>query len=95
MRIKLTFIIILLSCNSIYSQVRSLNTNNIWAGKEFSKDIALFRAKNFLYREVLGVTEQIGKFELIPLAASGSGELTTLLYRSEENGVYRASHVLP
>lgn len=51
---------------------------------EFSKDIALFRAKFFLFNDVLGKSEEINTFEVIPLASASSGELTTLLYRSEE-----------
>lgn len=56
-----------------------------WNEKEFSKDVALFRAKFFLFNDVLGKSENINTFEVIPLASASSGELTTLLYRSEEH----------
>lgn len=67
-----------------HSQVKTTNLNYVWAAKEFSKDVAQFRAKSFLFRNVLGVTENISKFELIPLAAASSGELTTLLYKATD-----------
>ena len=56
-----------------------------WNEKEFSKDIAMSRAKYFLFNNVLGKSEKVNSFEVIPLAAASSGELTTLLYRSEDN----------
>ena len=68
----------------INSQVKTTNINYVWAAKEFSKDVAQFRAKSFLYRNILGVSENIAKFELIPLAAASSGELTTLLYKAAD-----------
>lgn len=55
-----------------------------WNEKEFSKDIAMFRAKYFLFNNVLGKSEKVNSFEVIPLSAASSGELTTLLYRSED-----------
>lgn len=65
----------------VYGQTTT-NLNYVWAAKEFSKEVAQFRAKSFLYRTILGVNENISKFELIPLAAASSGELTTLLYKA-------------
>ncbi|MDR2223602.1 MAG: hypothetical protein LBE34_12860 [Flavobacteriaceae bacterium] len=72
-----------LSINS-FAQVNSAQTVSVWQAKEYSKDISLFRAKYFLFNRVLGVSEDIKTFELIPLAASSSGELTTLFYKSED-----------
>ena len=67
----------------VQAQVHSSQTSNsVWLAKEFSKEVALFRSKSFLYREVLGVETSINSFEIIPLAAATSGELTTLLYKS-------------
>ncbi len=68
-------------CKS-YSQLPS-EANNFLYAKEFSKEIALFNTKSFLFRDVLGISSDIVQFEVIPLAASNSGELTTLLYRCE------------
>ncbi|AWH84494.1 hypothetical protein HYN59_04895 [Flavobacterium album] len=52
--------------------------------KEYSKEIALFDAKEFLFREVLKTSDKPLKFEVDPLAAASSGELTTLSYKCEE-----------
>lgn len=67
-----------------FAQIKASNLNYVWAAKEFSKDVAQFRAKSFLFRNVLGVNDNIAKFELIPLAAASSGELTTLLYKATD-----------
>lgn len=78
-------LLVLLFGTSIYAQVATPTTGGLyWNEKEFSKDIALFRAKYFLFNDVLGKSEDINTFEVIPLASASSGELTTLLYRSEE-----------
>jgi len=82
MKIKITILSILSSFTFCFSQVK-VNSNNVWTAKEFSKEISLFKSKEFLYKNVLGSTEQIVPFEVIPLAAASSGELTTLLYKCE------------
>lgn len=51
--------------------------------KEFSKEISLYRAKTFVIQEILADTIGIVKFEIDPLAAATSGELTTLVYKCE------------
>jgi hypothetical protein len=81
---KIFFTILLLMFTFFsFSQINSTQTNgNIWVAKEFSKSVALFRAKSFLYRKVLGSEEKLNSFEIMPLAAASSGELTTLLYQS-------------
>lgn len=61
----------------------SVAKGGIFYAKEFSKDIALYSAKTFVMSDVLGSTDEIIKFEVDPLAASSSGELTTLVYRCE------------
>jgi hypothetical protein len=82
MKIKITILSILSSFTFCFSQVK-VNSNNVWTAKEFSKEISLFKSKEFLFKNVLGSTEQIVPFEVIPLAAASSGELTTLLYKCE------------
>jgi hypothetical protein len=82
MKTKLSVVLLVIVNNLIYSQVK-VNSNNIWTAKEFSKEISLFKSKEFLFKNVLGTTEQIVPFEVIPLAAASSGELTTLLYKCE------------
>ena len=82
MKIKITILSILSSLTFCFSQVK-VNSNNVWTAKEFSKEISLFKSKEFLFKNVLGSTEQIVPFEVTPLAAASSGELTTLLYKCE------------
>ena len=82
MKINITILSILSSLTFCFSQVK-VNSNNVWTAKEFSKEISLFKSKEFLFKNVLGSTEQIVPFEVIPLAAASSGELTTLLYKCE------------
>lgn len=82
MKSNLLLVLLFAINNLIYSQIK-VNNNNIWAAKEFSKDISLFKSKEFLFNTVLGSTAQVVQFEVIPLAASSSGELTTLLYKCE------------
>jgi hypothetical protein len=82
MKSKLSILVLLTISNLIYSQIK-VNSNNIWAAKEFSKEISLFKSKEFLFKNVLESTEKVTQFEVIPLAAASSGELTTLLYKCE------------
>ncbi len=82
---KLYCLITILLTISASAQVATPSQGSFYFNeKEFSKDISLFRAKYFLFNTVLGKSEKINTFEVIPLAASSSGELTTLLYRSED-----------
>lgn len=83
MKIKLSVVLLIVVNNLIYSQVK-INSNNIWTAKEFSKEISLFKSKEFLFKNVLGSTNQVIPFEVIPLAAASSGELTTLLYKCDD-----------
>ena len=82
MKIKNTTVSNLTSFTIFISQEK-VKSNNEWTAKEFSKEISLFKSKEFLFKNVLGSTEQIVPFEVIPLAAASSGELTTLLYKCE------------
>lgn len=82
MKRKSSIVLLLVINNLIYSQVK-VNSNSIWTAKEFSKEISLFKSKEFLFKNVLESTEKVTLFEVIPLAAASSGELTTLLYKCE------------
>ena len=82
MKIKLSVVLLIVINNLIYSQVK-VNSNNIWTAKEFSKEISLFKSKEFLFKNVLGSTNEVVPFEVIPLAAASSVELTTLLYKCD------------
>lgn len=81
MKQKFTLIFLLFVSSILFSQVKS---NTVIYAKEFSKDIALYNSKNYLFQKVLGSTEKVAKFAIIPLAAASSGDLTTLLYKSED-----------
>jgi hypothetical protein len=82
MKFVLTFFLIVFTNTVMYSQV-TMNENNFLFSQSFSKEIALYNAKSFLFNNVLGSTTGIVKFEVIPLAAAASGELTTLIYNCE------------
>lgn len=62
-----------------------LNTNaQYYAAKEYSKETSAYFAKEFLFREVFDVTTDVTIFEVVPLAAANSGELTTLFYKTKD-----------
>lgn len=63
-----------------------INVNaQYYSAKEFSKETAAFYAKSFLFKEVFDSTSDVTVFDLIPLAAANSGELTTLFYKTKDN----------
>ncbi len=76
-----TFICII-NCFLTNAQIPA-NTGIIFA-KEYSKEISLYYAKTFVMKEVLGVSNAVIRFEIDPLAAANSGELTSLVYRCED-----------
>lgn len=65
----------------IHAQVA---VGKVYSAKEFSKEIALYRAKEFLIEEVLGKSPGVIKYSIDPLAATKSGELTSLVYQCDE-----------
>jgi|JI7StandDraft_1071085.scaffolds.fasta_scaffold66732_3 hypothetical protein len=79
----ITLLFISITINSI-CQIRSVSNGFAWSVKDYNKEIALYKAKSYLYKEILGISEKVSRFELIPLSAASSGELTTLFYKSEE-----------
>lgn len=85
MKRPILLILALILSTQVFSQIQQ-QSNNLFEAKEWSKDISLFRSKEFLFRDILGVSSSIQKFTVIPLAAASSGELTTLLYQSDELG---------
>jgi hypothetical protein len=68
-----------------YSQV-SVNSG-LYFAKEFSKDQALYKAKDYVMTQVIGVESNVIKFEIDPLAAASSGELTSLVYSCEQKNL--------
>jgi len=84
MKNLLLFLSLILSTIS-FSQV-SVN-KGIYFAKEFSKDVSLYKAKSFVMDEIIGIEEKLIKFDIDPLAATSSGELTSLIYNCEEKGL--------
>lgn len=78
------YILILLT-QVVFSQIAQ-NQNNVFYAKEFSKEISLYKAKGFVIESVLGDSNSVVKFEIDPLAATSSGELTSLVYNCEKLG---------
>jgi hypothetical protein len=56
-------------------------------GKGFSKEIALYKAKEYVIKSILQDSQDVVEFEIDPLAASSSGELTSLAYRCDKKNV--------
>lgn len=82
MRIQLLSVATLFVSYQAVSQIPV--SSKIYFAKEFSKEITLYRAKSFLIEEVLGLSNNVVKYSIDPLAATKSGELTSLSYRCED-----------
>ena len=78
---KKIFLLFLFITQFGIAQYKALDFRDVWLAKEFSKEQALYNSKNFLFKNVFKTSTEPTKFEVIPLAAASSGELTTLLYR--------------
>ncbi len=65
-----------------FSQVSE--STGIYLTKDFSKEAALYKAKDDVMTQVIGVEQRLIKFDIDPLAAASSGELTSLVYGCEE-----------
>jgi len=76
---------VLLFCLSIIGGI-SYSQLTIFAAKEYSKDVAVFQAKEFLMTEVLGESAQNVQFEVDALAAATSLEVISLWYKCESMG---------
>lgn len=60
---------------------------NLYAAKEFSKEESLYKAKSFVITKIIGAETEPIKFEIDPLAATSSGELTSLVYSCESKKI--------
>jgi len=61
------------------------NSNaQVYGAKEYSKEIALYKAKQFVIEDVLGISGEVIGFQIDPLAAASSGELTSLVYKCQD-----------
>lgn len=52
--------------------------------KEYSKIEALYKAKAFVIQEILKDSQEVVEFDIDPLAASVTGEVTSLVYKCSE-----------
>jgi len=84
MRLLIIIIILVSSSNSNAQVATPLAPKYYLSIKEFSKDIALFRAKAYVLNNVLKTADEAVEFEMDPLAAASSGELTSLVYRCSQ-----------
>jgi hypothetical protein len=78
-------VILIVTYNLSLSQVSSPYYSKpffkgFFTAKGYSKELSIFRAKEFVINDILGLSDNFGRFELEALAASGSGELTSLIY---------------
>lgn len=69
---------------STFSFAQVSQSTGLYFAKEFSKDQALYKAKDYVMTQVIGVEKKLIKFDIDPLAAASSGELTSLVYGCEE-----------
>lgn len=84
MKLKLLLVILLFS-NISYAQISV--GSGVYFAKEFSKKKALYKAKEFVMTEVIGVEKTLIKFDIDPLAATSSGELTSLVYSCKSKNI--------
>ena len=79
MRIKLVMLTFII-CQQSFSQ---FSNNTFFQSKDWNKSNALYKGKFFLLHNIFTPTNNLLKFEIEALAASNSGELTTLVYKCE------------
>lgn len=83
MKLKLTVLMFLCFVKISFSQISVVQGGALGA-KEFSKEISLYKAKSFVISEIIGQhSSGMIEFKIDPLAASNSGEITSLVYRCE------------
>jgi hypothetical protein len=80
MKVKL-FLISLIASQALTAQI---DGNYTIFAKEFSKELSLYKAKKFVLEQVFLHTDKPSQFEIDPLAATISGEVTSLYYKCEE-----------
>ena len=81
MKIRLLLAFFLISANS-FSQIPG-----IYLAKEFSKDQALYNAKKYIIKNLIGIDKKLIKFDVDALASASSGELTSLVYSCDEKNL--------
>ena len=84
MKIRLLLASLLITAIS-FSQISE--STGIYFAKVFSKDQALYKAKDYVMKNVIGIEKKLIKFDIDPLAAASSGELTSLVYSCDEKNL--------
>ena len=69
---------------SLFSNAQVSVAEGMYLAKEFSKELSLYKAKEYVINEIIGVDTSVTKFEMDALAATSSGELTSLVYNCDE-----------
>jgi hypothetical protein len=82
MNIKLTAFLLLFFTKTSFTQI-SLAKGGAISAKEYSKEISIHRGKIFIITDIIGKNAATTEFTIDALAASNSGELTTLAYKCE------------
>jgi hypothetical protein len=88
MVLKSVSLVLLLLIRTAFAQV-SQSSGGMLA-KQYSEEIAEYAAKTWLINEILGKATEVVRFKIDALAASASGQLTSLVYRCdkvEKNGL--------
>lgn len=84
MKLRLLFTFLFLS-SITHSQVSGYS--GIYFAKEFSKEQALYKAKEFVMSNLVEVSSTPTRFEIDPLAAANTGELTSLMYTCDDQNL--------
>ncbi|WP_156101232.1 hypothetical protein [Salegentibacter sp. Hel_I_6] len=85
MKINYLLVIFLLISTFLHSQISG--SSGVYFAKEFSKDQALYKAKEFVMNDLIKVSSNPTKFSIDPLAAANSGQLTSLMYTCEDQNL--------
>jgi len=63
MKSKLIFLTVFAFNFSVITHAQvAANQNNFWYAREFSKDVALYYSKEFLFKNVLGASTEVVQF---------------------------------
>jgi hypothetical protein len=72
-------------CNPLIAQISEYS--GFYFAKEYSKEVSLYRAKAFVMKEIFNDKDDLVQFEIDPLAATTTGEVTSLVYKCESKKV--------
>ncbi len=58
--------------------------SSLFGAKSYNKEVSIFKAKSYLMKEVITISDSVVQFNIEALASAGSGDLTTLVYECTE-----------